>query len=218
MNYLVVHFKIENKFTIVNDISLRLSNSYKAKIEIEGLCSKTGDIVFRGTQKACEAYCRIKLTDFTFVYTDDDVIVNHADYKSLTGNQFIQKTIYFYYFKFNYIFIFNANYLTVSTELEEADVNNLSIQYICSPKANSFSFDNIKTGDIPATDDNIDALLNETIDSFYSEENNQENPNKRKLSDCTYKSSPSGDLDLSLAFTNMLYHNNVYILNVNQII
>ena len=81
--YLVVHFKTQNSFTFVGDPLNKLKCSNKANCEIEGQW-KTGDIVYRGTKKACQAYTNCKMASDEFEYTDSEAALpgdeNHLKY------------------------------------------------------------------------------------------------------------------------------------------
>jgi len=84
-HFIVVHYVKDNKFTVVIDELNKLKNSLKAQIEVQKGVWKTGDIVFRGTKKACDAYCNLKLVDVDFEYTDEEILFKPVDSRDKTS-------------------------------------------------------------------------------------------------------------------------------------
>ena len=71
IHYLVVTYAKENKHTVVADPENKLKSSIKAQCQLDGIC-KTGEISFRGTQKACHAFVEMQNYTSKYTYTDSD--------------------------------------------------------------------------------------------------------------------------------------------------
>ena len=76
--YLVVHYAKDNQFTVVGDPQNKLKDYKRAQCEFNGEW-KTGEIVYRGTKKACEGFASVKLADVNFEYTDSEANIEPTD-------------------------------------------------------------------------------------------------------------------------------------------
>lgn len=89
--FAVVYFEIDNTYVVIPEAK-KLKNQKKAKVfDRETNKWYTGDIVYRGNNKLCQKYIDFKLSNATFMPTDDDAteveavqdeVANRADKNS----------------------------------------------------------------------------------------------------------------------------------------